>query len=432
MTALKVRKEQKQLIFNKSNANFVLMIAGRFISELGTSIFVFSLSLYVLNSTKSAALYSAVLSFSILPNILTNIIGGVIVDKYKKKKLIVGSDLVSGIIVFLFLFFFKIYHSGLFIIIVFNMLLTAVQGLFSLTMTSSIANVVDEKQVPKLNSVFTAFGSANNISGPFLGAVIYQHFDMSVIFTINGMSFIISGILEMFIVFHQPNPGETNRRKNNIISDYLEVISYLKATVKIRILLIINSFLILVFAPLGAIIVPYVSYHVIHVSELQLAVIQGSLAMGAIIASFLMTMIPSIQYFFKKLFLFIHMQTAGIFLLCLPALFTYTGNTKWAVTITFSLCLIFLGMIAVIRSIPISVFFQTNIKESIRGRFFGFQNTLSILFSFIGMWLYGVILDLISWIYLVLASGISSVIIIGVIQFRDKQKRAQTVLNQAK
>lgn len=409
--------------FDKSNKNFILMVFGRLISELGTSIFVFSISLYVLNSTKSAALYSTVLSFSILPNILTNIIGGSIVDRCNKKKLIVFSDLVSGIVIFTFLAFFKLFPSNILIIIIFNMLLTTVQGLFSLTMTSSIANVVNEKQVPKLNSVFTGFGSAISIAGPFLGVVIFEYFNMSVIFAINGASFIISGLLEVFIVFYNQNSNEeTVKKAGNILKDYKKVMVYLKDTVKVRFLLIINSFIALVFAPIGAIIVPYVSYNVINVSEFQLAVIQGSLAAGAIIASFLMTLITSVQYIFKRLYLFIHLQTAGIFLLCLPY-FIPAGNSKWPVTVIFSVCLIFLGIVAVVRSIPISAYFQISISEGIRGRFFGFQNTLLTLFSFLGMWLYGVILDKIPWIYLVLVSGIGSVIFIGLIQLRDRQNK---------
>lgn len=424
MTGSGIENQLIQASFDKSSKNFILMILGRLISELGTSMFVFSISLYVLNSTKSAALYSLVLSFSILPNILTNIIGGIIVDRCNKKKLIVGSDLISGIVIFIFFIFFKLYPSNILIIIAFNMLLTTVQGLFSLTMTSSIANVVKEKQVPKLNSVFTAYGSAISIVGPFLGVVIFEYFNMSVIFAINGFSFIISGLLELFIVFYKQNgKGETVKKESNILIDYKEVMVYLKDRVNIRLLLIINSFIALIFAPLGAIIVPYVSYNVLNVSELQLAIIQGSLAAGAIIASFLMTLITSVQYILKRLYIFIHLQTAGIFLLCLPSLFISADNKEWPITITFSICLIFLGIVAVVRSIPISAYFQTSISEHIRGRFFGFQNTLLTLSSFSGMWLYGVILDYVSWIYLVMASGIGSVIFIGFLQLRDRQKK---------
>ncbi|QTL99416.1 MFS transporter [Iocasia frigidifontis] len=410
-----------QISDKQYNINFVLMILGRIISELGTSIFTFSISLYVLSTTKSAALFTSVLSFSILPNILTNIIGGMVVDCCNKKKLIVGSDLASGAIIFVFLLFFKLYPSNIIIIIIFSMGLSMIQSLFSLTMTSSIANVVKTKQVSKLNSVFTAYGSTISMMGPFLGALVYQNFSMAVIFYINGFSFIISGLLETFIVFYRYNAGEKGEKKNNLIKEYREVFLYLKDTNQVRLLLIINSFLVLVFAPLGAVIVPYVSYNILNVSELQLAVIQGSLAVGALIASLLMTFIPTVNELLKRLYIIIHMQTFGMFLLCLPILFISTDRTKWIVTIFFSGCLVFLGVVGVIRSIPIFAYLQTSVPEQIRGRFFAVQNTSFTFFSFLGMWIYGILLDKILWIYLILASGTASLIVIGFLQLCNRE-----------
>lgn len=118
-----------QISGKQYNINFVLMILGRIISELGTSIFTFSISLYVLSTTKSAVLFTSVLSFSILPNILTNIIGGMVVDRCNKKKIIVGSDLASGVLIFVFLLFFKSYPSNIIIIIIFSMGLSMIQKL---------------------------------------------------------------------------------------------------------------------------------------------------------------------------------------------------------------------------------------------------------------------------------------------------------------
>lgn len=187
------------------NSNFVLLICGRFVSELGSSVFGFALSLYVLDFTNSAAAFSLVLSFSIIPNMFVNLIAGSFVDKHDKKKTIVATDILSGIAVLTFMFMFHLSPQSILLLISYKIILAVTQSFFGLAISTSIPNIVGEKNTARANSIFTTAGSLINILGPVVGAVAYKTIGLQYIFLIDGISFILSGIAEMFIIFERRN-----------------------------------------------------------------------------------------------------------------------------------------------------------------------------------------------------------------------------------
>lgn len=87
--------------------NIMLAVIGRIISELGSTLFRFGLSLYILDLTGSAAAFSGFLIFSVLPGLFVNVFAGAIIDRTSKKRILVLSDIASGITVLIFMFVFK-------------------------------------------------------------------------------------------------------------------------------------------------------------------------------------------------------------------------------------------------------------------------------------------------------------------------------------
>lgn len=70
----------------RDSTNIIVFSLSRLITELGTSIFRFALSLYVLDLTGSSSMFALVLSFTYIPGIFVNIIAGVFVDRSRSKK----------------------------------------------------------------------------------------------------------------------------------------------------------------------------------------------------------------------------------------------------------------------------------------------------------------------------------------------------------
>ena len=71
--------------------DFTLMVAGQIISLFGNAILRFALSLYVLDTTGSAAAFGGILAVSMVPTILCSPLGASLADRVPRQPHHVGA-----------------------------------------------------------------------------------------------------------------------------------------------------------------------------------------------------------------------------------------------------------------------------------------------------------------------------------------------------
>jgi hypothetical protein len=79
-----------------ANRGFALLWSGQTISRLGDSLYTIALAWWVLEKTGSAAAMGIVLICSEIPMILFLLLGGVLVDRLPRVRLMLLSDLLRG------------------------------------------------------------------------------------------------------------------------------------------------------------------------------------------------------------------------------------------------------------------------------------------------------------------------------------------------
>ena len=222
-------------VLTKSNTkinykvNFLILVLGRLVSNLGGSVFGFAMSLYVLDITGSAGAFSMILSFSILPGVFVNIFASVLVDKYDKKKIIVGMDILCGLFVLLYMIIFKVYPTNMLLLTLYVITMSSMQAFFGLAINASVPNIVSEENVATANSTFQGVGAGVNIIGPIIGAVAYAAIGIENIFLVNGIALILSGISEMFLKFSRSTSNVEVNEKKGYFEDFKIAYSYLNS-----------------------------------------------------------------------------------------------------------------------------------------------------------------------------------------------------------
>ncbi len=78
---------------------FALLWTGQTTSRLGDSLYRIALSWWVLEKTGSAVAMGTVLIFSQIPLLLFLLIGGVVVDRLPRIRIMFASDMLSGIVI---------------------------------------------------------------------------------------------------------------------------------------------------------------------------------------------------------------------------------------------------------------------------------------------------------------------------------------------
>lgn len=78
------------------NKNLALLLSGHIVSQAGTIVFNTALVWWVATHTGSSKILGIIFAISLLPLIIMNLFGGVIVDRYNKKHILVIVDFISG------------------------------------------------------------------------------------------------------------------------------------------------------------------------------------------------------------------------------------------------------------------------------------------------------------------------------------------------
>ncbi|MCX8130537.1 MAG: MFS transporter [Clostridia bacterium] len=386
-----------------NSLNFILLISGQLVSTLGTSIFSFALSLYVLDLIGSAIAFSTVLVLGLIPKIFVNMFAGVFIDRYSRKVIIVTADILSGITVLVFMVLISRYSGSLLLIISATVILALFNSFFQLALTASIPNIVEENRVLKSNSIMQAILASTNILGPVLGALSYNLFGIWFVFLINGISFIVSGLSEIFLRFKTNT--EFTVKSNNYFEEIKEGFIYINEQKIIKFLLKFVFIIQIIGVPLIVLIVPYITYRILKVSSFQLSVIEASWAVGMIIGSVLVGVQKSPNKLLKNFFVLLEFQ-ALIIMLCFFPIIPFFAKSTWIITIVFSILIVIVIILNVMQSAPLLSYFQMNTPENIRARLFGVFNTVMMVAPPLGMWIYGIIMHRVVWPAIPVVSGL--------------------------
>ena len=178
--------------------DFTLLILGQLTSLFGSAILRLALSLYVLETTGSAAVFAGLLSASVLPSILFAPLGGVLADRGDRRKLMAALDGLSGLSVLLTALLFTPDRAlgligGL-------MLFLAALGAFETpTVQACVPSLVAEENLAKGNAMVNQTAFLASFAAPALGGVLYGAWGLIPVLWASVLCFFVTALFECFI-----------------------------------------------------------------------------------------------------------------------------------------------------------------------------------------------------------------------------------------
>jgi MFS family permease len=173
---------------------FALLWTGQTTSRLGDSLYRIALSWWVLEKTGSAVAMGTVLIFSQVPMLIFLLIGGVVVDRLPRIRIMLSSDVLSGLVitfvaVFSWLNLLEIWH-----IYIASIIFGFVEAFFFPAYQAVIPRITPPELLISANSLNGLSQRVTGIVGPALGAALVAAGGTSLTFGLDALSFFISAL----------------------------------------------------------------------------------------------------------------------------------------------------------------------------------------------------------------------------------------------
>ena len=185
---------------------FALLWSGQTISRLGDSLYRIALSWWVLEKTGSAVAMGTVLVFSQIPMLIFLLIGGVVVDRLPRLRVMFVSDILSGLVILFVAVFswfdlLQIWH-----IYIASMIFGFVEAFFFPAYQAVIPQLTPPEVLTSANALSGLSLRLTGIVGPALGAALVAAGGTSVTFGLDALSFFMSALCILPLLRLKLNP----------------------------------------------------------------------------------------------------------------------------------------------------------------------------------------------------------------------------------
>ncbi|MGH2443101.1 MAG: MFS transporter [Chloroflexota bacterium] len=177
--------------------DYGLLWFSALISGIGNFILVAALPYYVYSISGSTLASGATLISETVPMILFSSIGGIFADRWERKRVILGSDWLRGLVLLPLLFVHS--TSSLWIVYVVGFVGASISNFAGPFGNAALPHIVREYELPTANAAFSAGGFLAVLVGSSLGALILQHVGLAGVAIADVATFAISGLLVSLI-----------------------------------------------------------------------------------------------------------------------------------------------------------------------------------------------------------------------------------------
>ena len=387
------------------NRNFTLLWSGRIVSQMGDKFYAIALSLWVLEYMKFPGAMGIYLTSAMLPGIVLGLFTGPIADRFDKKKILILSDCIRGLIVFGIL---TLSLAGILAfehIIIASVLLSLSSSFFETSAQSIVPEIVEKEKLQKANSLNQLVGGICSILGPAMGAAAVVFFGYECIFVINAISFLISALFEVFLRYE---PEKKEKRSISMLSDMIEGFRYLGNRKKTMIIIIIIGIAHFFMGSLN-VAIPFLAGTLDGNTKQNVGWLEAAIGIGLTLGAIYIGIGRRNRTKDGKLFLYL--IAAG---LC----FTGMGILSLVgvkPVVPYLIMLVFMGIAIVNASVYWQSLLQSSTPSSLTGRVFSLSSLIGNISLPVAFGVYGVILQGINLADVILISGLCLVGICGLL-----------------
>jgi len=175
-----------------ADTRFLVFTSGQGVSAIGDGIYIVALAWTALNLTHSAVYLGLLLTTTALPRAILMLGGGVLVDRWGARRVILGSDLSRAGVIGVLAVLLWLGHSSILGLFVVAGIFGVFDALFYPAASTIMPRLIQEEHLSAANGVWQMVVEGSLIVGPPLGGVIVGLAGPALAFTVDAVTFLIA------------------------------------------------------------------------------------------------------------------------------------------------------------------------------------------------------------------------------------------------
>ncbi len=359
--------------------DFLILWSTQSVSQLGSSITAFALTLWLYEKTGSSLSTAALTICSYVPYVLMSIFAGALTDRFDKKKTMLGCDVFAAICTIIVFVLFSTNRLAIWHLYVLN----AVSGLMNTVQqpASEVAMtlIIPDKYYQKTSGLRSLSRSLISILNPLIATALYSFAGLNGVIAVDMGSFIAAFVALLFFIRIPENKSE---RKERVVNLAKEGLVFLKENPLIMTLILFMAGVNLVASAFDAALPGYVLPNPKGGSAV-LGVVTSCAGVAMIIGSLSVSVLPKPKDRVKVIYL--------------TMLFSL-GTENFLLAFSREPILWCIGQIigwifVPIMSANLDVILRTTIPVELQGRVYACRNTLQFFTIPIGLFVGGFMVD---------------------------------------
>jgi len=346
------------------NRNYKLYFSGQLVSLIGTWLQVVAQGWLVLKLTNSAYLIGLTAALATLPSLLFTLLGGVIVDWFPKKKILLFTQGSAMVLAFILGGLTVAHIITIEEICVLAFLLGTVNAIDAPARQAFVPEMVNREELTSAIALNSGAFNTARVIGPGVAGLLIALVGTGGAFIINGLSYIavIIALLKM------NTPERPMQKKTDALKAIKQGFAYSFSHPVIRTLIVFTA-VSSVFGWSYTTVMPLIAQNEFHAGAAGLGYLYAATGLGALMATFL------IAGFAKRVAPIVFIAGGSMLFAVSLILFSYTTNFTLALVLLF-----FAGLGLLSQFAMMNTRIQSLVKSEFRGR------VMSIyVFMFVGL-----------------------------------------------
>ncbi len=386
--------------YNNWKLKFFTIWAGQAVSLITSAILQMAIIFYLTEKTGSAMVLSMASLVGFLPYAVFGPAIGVLVDRYDRKKIMIGADLIiaaAGAVLAIIALYMELPIWMVMVVLFIRSIGTAFH---SPALNAVTPLLVPEDQLTKCAGYSQSLQSISYILSPAFAALLYSVWELNAIIAIDVLGAVIASLTVAFVNIPKLNVDQQSL-KPDFIKEMKEGIVVLRQNKGLFDLLLLGTLYTFVYMPINA-LYPLISMEYFNGTPMHISITEIAFASGMLAGGLILGRLGSYE---KRVLLI----TGSFFMM--GASLAIAGLLPPSDFIIFVVCCAIMGLSVPFYSGVQTALFQEKIKPEYLGRVFSLTGSIMSLAMPLGLILSGFFSDRIGVNYWFLMSGI---LIIGI------------------